>query len=60
MRHHEQTVYLLSEYIETTGAESLFEPIAEDCLGIIGNVNNETIKVLQERPIFNPNQFAAY
>ena len=50
MRHHEQTVYVLTEYIETKGAESLFEPVAEECLNIIGNVNAETIKVLLKQP----------
>ena len=58
MKVHEQTVYVLTEYIETKGAESLFEPIAEDCLNIIQSVNAETIKVLAERPVFNG--FAAY
>jgi len=60
MRHHEQTVYVLTEYIETKGAESIFEPIAEDCLNLIQGINTECIKVLAERPVFNANQFAAY
>jgi len=60
MRHHEQTVYVLTEYIETKGAESIFEPIAEECLNLMQGINAECIKVLAERPIFNANQFAAY
>ena len=60
MRHHEQGVYVLTEYIETKGAESLFEPIAEECLNLMQGINTECIKVLAERPVFNPNQFAAY
>ena len=30
VRTHEQTVYVLTEYIEAKGAESLFEPIADE------------------------------
>lgn len=51
MRHHEQTVYVLTEYIETKGAESHFEGIAEECLGMLQNINNETITAIKERPI---------
>ena len=60
MKHQEQTVWVLSEYIATKGAEAFFEPIAEDCLNIIQGVNAETIAVLQERPAYNPNQFNPY
>ena len=51
MRHHEQTVYVLTEYIETKGAESHFEGIAEECLGMLQNVNTESITQLKERPV---------
>ena len=51
MRHHEQTVYVLTEYIETKGAESHFEGVAEQCLGILGEINGECIQALKERPI---------
>jgi intraflagellar transport protein 74 len=55
MRHHEQTVYVLSEYIETKGAESHFEGIAEECMQMIGTINSETITALKERPVFSAN-----
>ena len=58
MRHFEQTIYVLTEHIETKGAESNFEVIAEECLQMIGNINNESIQALKERPIFS--QAAAY
>ena len=51
MRHHEQTVYVATEYIETKGAESHFEGIAEECLGMLQNINLESINTLKERPI---------
>lgn len=51
MRHHEQTVYVLTEYIETKGAESHFEGIAEECLGMLQTVNNECIQAIKERPV---------
>ena len=51
MRHHEQTVYVLTEYIETKGAESHFEGVAEQCLGMLGEINGECIQALKERPI---------
>ena len=54
MRHHEQTVYVLTEDIETKGAESHFEGIAEDCLKMIHGINAETIQDIKERPVFNP------
>ena len=53
MRHFEQNVYVLTEYIETKGAESNFEVIAEECLQMIGNINNESITALKERPVFS-------
>jgi len=57
MRHHEQTVYVLTEYIETKGAESHFEGLAEECLNMLQGINNETVTVLKERPIHT---FPAY
>jgi len=60
MKHQEQTVWVLSEYIESKGAEAFFEPIAEECLHIIQGVNQETITVLQERPAYNPAQYQPY
>jgi len=51
MRHHEQTVYLATEYIETKGVESNFEAIAEQCLGMLQNINNETITAIKQRPV---------
>lgn len=54
MRHHEQTVYVLTEYIETKGAESHFEGLAEDCLKMIHGINAETIQAIKDRPVFNP------
>jgi len=52
MRHHEQTVYVLSEYIDTKGAETMFEPIAEECHTIMAQINAETVRVLAEQPVF--------
>merc|ERR1711988_1596327 len=52
MRHHEQTVYVLSEYIDTKGAETMFEPIAEECHNVMAQINAETIRVLAEQPVF--------
>jgi len=54
MRHHEQTVYVLSEYIEVKGAESNYEPIADDCMMALNQVNQETQRVLAEAPVFMP------
>ena len=54
MRHHEQTVFMLSEYIDTKGAETAFEPIAEECHATIALINAETIRVLAEQPVFAP------
>lgn len=51
MRHHEQNVYVLTEYIETKGAESHFEGVAEECLRMLQGVNDESIRALKERPI---------
>ena len=48
----ESTVYALSDYIETKGAESHFEPIAEDCTLKCKALNTETIRVLAEAPVF--------
>jgi len=53
MRHHEQTVYVLTEYIETKGAESHFEGIAEDCLKMIHGINAECIQAIKDRPVFS-------
>jgi len=52
MRHHEQTVYMLSEYIDTKGAETMFEPIAEECHNTMAQINAETIRMLAEQPVF--------
>jgi len=52
MRHHEQTVYMLSEYIDTKGAETMFEPIAEECHNTMAQINTETIRMLAEQPVF--------
>ena len=51
MRHHEQTVYVLTEYIETKGAESHFEGVAEECLNMLATINAECIQQLKDRPI---------
>jgi len=53
MRHHEQNVYVLTEYIETKGAEVNWEAVAEECLQMINNINNESIQALKERPVFS-------
>jgi len=53
MKHHEQTVYVLMEYIETKGSESNFEGIAEECLIMMQKVNAETITAIKERPVFS-------
>merc|ERR1712146_294893 len=52
VKHQESTVYALSDYIETKGAESHFEPIAEDCHRTIKTINTEIIRVLAEAPVF--------
>jgi len=52
VKHQESTVYALSDYIETKGAESHFEPIAEDCSRLTKVLNTETIRVLAEAPVF--------
>merc|ERR1711865_449030 len=52
VKHQESTVYALSDYIETKGAESHFEPLAEDCSRLIKVLNTETIRVLAEAPVF--------
>ena len=39
------------------GAESHFEPLAEDCSRLIKVLNTETIRVLAEAPVF---QYPAY
>merc|ERR1712166_321996 len=57
VKHQESTVYALSDYIETKGAESHFEPLAEDCSRLIKLLNTETIRVLAEAPVF---QYPAY
>jgi len=59
MRHLEQTVFVLSEYIDTKGAETLFQPVADECMHILNGINGETVKVLAEQPVFMP-QMAAY
>jgi len=56
MRHHEQTVYVLSEFIDTRGAESMFEPIADECHHTITLINEETKRVLAEQPVFTAQQ----
>jgi len=56
MRHHEQTVYMLSEYIDTKGAETMFEPVAEECHMTIAHINAETIRALAEQPVFTAAQ----
>lgn len=56
MRHHEQTVYVLSEYIDTKGAETMFEPIAQQCANLVSQINAETIRALKETPIFSTAQ----
>lgn len=53
MKHHEQNVYVLTEYIETKGAEVNWEAVAEECLQMINNINNESIQALKERPVFS-------
>ena len=52
VKHQESTVYALSDYIETKGAESHYEPIAEDCSRLIKVLNTETVRVLAEAPVF--------
>ena len=44
-------MWVLTEYIETKGAESHFEGVAEECLGMLNNINNESIQALKDRPI---------
>jgi len=51
VKHQESTVYALSDYIETKGAESLYEPHAEECKRSIKTLNTETIRVLAEAPV---------
>ena len=41
---------LMKEYIETKGAESHFEGIAEDCLKMIHGINAECIQAIKDRP----------
>ncbi|KAL1507505.1 hypothetical protein AB1Y20_008340 [Prymnesium parvum] len=57
MRHHEQTVYMLSEYIDTKGAETMFEPIAEECHATMAQINAETIRVLSEQSVFTASAY---
>jgi intraflagellar transport protein 74 len=54
MRHHEQTVFMLTEYIDTKGAETMFQPIAEECHHSTSAINAETIRVLADQPVFQP------
>ena len=42
---------MLTEYIETKGAESHFEGVAEDCLGMLQKINGECIQAIKDRPI---------
>jgi len=56
MRHHEQTVYMLSEYIDTKGAETHFEPIEQECRNTMEVINAETIRALAEQPVFTAAQ----
>ena len=55
MKYQEQTVFVLMEYIEARGAESNFEQLADTCLGMVGDINTETITALKERPLWNAN-----
>jgi len=52
MRHIEQTVYVLSEYIATKGAETHYEPVANECMGLLENINKEAGSVLAEQPVY--------
>ena len=59
MRHLEQTVFLLSEYIDTKGAQTNYQPVAENCMKVLAQINKETIEVLAAAPVFNAAQLAA-
>jgi len=54
MRTYEQTIYQLSEFIETKGSETMFEVVADDCLKVMGMINQETVAVLAEAPTWVP------
>ena len=53
MRHLEQTVFLLSEYIDTKGSQTNYQPVADQCMNTLKQVNKETIDVLAAAPVFN-------
>ena len=46
--------YVLTEYIETKGAESHYEGLAEECHHMLQQVNQEAIRAVSERTVFNP------
>ena len=48
---------MLDDYISTKGSESQYEPVADDCMLKIKQLNAETIKVLAEQPVLS---WAAY
>jgi len=52
MRHLEQTVFLLAEYIDTKGAETEYRPVADECINVLSLINQETVSVLAEQPVF--------
>lgn len=54
MKTYEQTIYQLSEFIETKGSETMFEVVADDCLKVMGMINQETVAVLAEAPTWVP------
>jgi hypothetical protein len=44
---------LLSEYIDTKGAQTNYQPVADQCMGTLKAINKETIAVLASAPVFN-------
>lgn len=54
MRMYEQTIFQLSEFIATKGSETLYESVQQDCLKVMGAINQETITVLSEAPTWVP------
>jgi len=59
MRALEQNVFLLAEYIDIKGAETMYQPVADECMNVLNQINAETISVLAEQPVFMA-QMAAY
>ena len=45
LRHYEQNIFVMKEYVETKGRETDFESLKTDVMKMCGNLNEKAVEI---------------